>query len=351
MNGSDSLPNLSRREFLRLGSAGLLALLTTGIDSRSLAQAAMGDTITFGLGRITANRVEMFDAPSLDAKSVRTLWKDLVFPITKIEIGSGEPAHNRVWYQLENEGYVHSGSVQPVKIEKNETMLSIPQKGMLAEVTVPFTDAVWDPLGKPTVAYRLYYTSTHWITGLVEDKDGVSWYEVLEDFYQYKYYVNTAHLRVIPPEEVSLLSPDVPPADKRLEVRLNDQLVIAYEGSQQVQMMRCSAGTAAYRGYLTPTGTFSTDYKRPSRHMVNSRLASAYSYDLPGVPWICYITEEGIAFHGAYWHNDFGRPRSHGCINLLAEHAKWIYRWTTPLVPFEEQRIDKRGGTRVDIVL
>jgi lipoprotein-anchoring transpeptidase ErfK/SrfK len=152
-------------------------------------------------------------------------------------------------------------------------------------------------------------------------------------------------------EDVTPLSPDVPPADKRLEVRLNDQLVIAYEGSQQVQMMRCSAGTAAYRGYLTPTGRFSTDYKRPSRHMVNSRLASAFSYDLPGVPWICYITEEGIAFHGAYWHNDFGRPRSHGCINLLAEHAKWIYRWTMPQVPFEEQRIDKRGGTRVDIVL
>jgi hypothetical protein len=104
MTDGNALTNLSRREFLRLGSAGLFALLAVGVNNRSFAQSAAGDTITFGLGRITANRVDMFDAPSLDAKSVRTLWKDLVFPITKIEIGSGEPAHNRVWYQLENEG-------------------------------------------------------------------------------------------------------------------------------------------------------------------------------------------------------------------------------------------------------
>jgi lipoprotein-anchoring transpeptidase ErfK/SrfK len=137
-------------------------------------------------------------------------------------------------------------------------------------------------------------------------------------------FSSATHLRIIQPAEVEMISPEVPAKDKKIEVHLNDQIVIAYEGSNPVQMMRCSGGTALRRGYLTPTGEFRTDYKRPSRHMVNSRLASAYSYDLPGVPWICYFTEEGIAFHGTYWHNDFGRPKSHGCINLLSEKRQMV---------------------------
>lgn len=342
---------ISRREFLRLSSAGLLALLAAKVDGEVLANSPGRDKSVLGLGRITSNKVEMFDSPSLDGKSLRTLWKDLIFPITEVEVGKGEPSHNRVWYQLEGVGYVHSGSVQEVKIDKNETVLDIPEKGALAEVTVPFTDALWNPNDTNSVAYRLYYSSTHWITGLVEDEDGNQWYEILEDFFKDKYYVKPAHLRMVSAEELTPLSPDVPPADKHLEVRLNDQLVTAYEGSTAVKSMRCSGGTAYFKGYLTPTGKFTTNYKRPSRHMVNSRLADAYTYDLPGVPWICYITEEGVAFHGTYWHNDFGRPRSHGCINLHSDHAKWIYRWTTPQVPFGEQTVDKRGGTSVDIKL
>lgn len=351
MADSLDIREISRREFLRLSSAALLALLASSRNSFAYAQPSARDDATTILGRITTNKVDMFDSPALDGKLVRTLWKDLVLPISRIEIGAGEPSHNKVWYKLENEGYVHSGSVQPVKIALNEPVTEIPRKGILAEVTVPFTDAVWDINRKDSVAYRLYFTSTHWITGLVEDDEGTPWYEILEDFYQFKYYVNPAHLRVIAPEEVTTLSPHITALDKKLEVRLRDQIVVAYEGSTPVQMMRCSGGTAFHRGYLTPTGSFTTNYKRPSRHMVNSRLASAYSYDLPGVPWICYFTEEGVAFHGTYWHNDFGRPRSHGCINLLSENAKWIYRWTTPHVPYSEQRVDKRSGTRVEIVL
>jgi lipoprotein-anchoring transpeptidase ErfK/SrfK len=346
-----TLSSISRREFLKLSSAGLLALLAARLDTGIYAHADRTNNDILNLGRITANKVDMFQSPKLDSKLVRTLWKDLVLPITGVEFSNGKPGENRVWYRLDDKGYVHSRSVQPVKIEVNDPQRDIPAKGILAEVTVPYTDAVWNQKYKKMVAYRLYYSTTHWITDLVEDEEGNPWYEILEDFYQYKIYANPAHLRPIPPEEVTPLSPDIPPADKRIEVRLRDQIVIAYEGSAPVQMMRCSSGTAYTNGYLTPTGQFTTHYKRPSRHMVNSRLASAYSFDLPGVPWICYMTEEGVAFHGTYWHNDFGQPRSHGCINLLPENAKWLYRWTTPHVPYEEQYIDQRGGTRVDITL
>lgn len=343
--------SITRREFLKLGSASLLSLLAVSRNTYAYAQSLSLQETPDNLGRITANKVDMFPTPSTAEKPLRTLWKDLVMPITKVEISAEEPVHNRVWYQLEGQGFVHSGSVQPVKISLNERVEAIPEKGVLAEVTVPFTDAIWNPMLKNLVAYRLYFSSTHWIVGIMQDGQGNFWYEILEDFYKFRYYVNPAHLRIIPPSEVEPISAQVPPQDKRLEVHLKEQVVVAYEGDSPVQMMHCSGGTEYYNGYLTPTGKFRTDYKRPSRHMVNGSLASAWGYDLPGVPWVCYFTEEGVAFHGTYWHNDFGRPRSHGCINLLSETARWLYRWTLPSVPHDEQFVSKVGGTQLEIVI
>ncbi len=74
-------------------------------------------------------------------------------------------------------------------------------------------------------------------------------------------------------------------------------------------------------------------------------------FDLPGVPWVCYILWTGVSLHGTYWHHNYGTPQSHGCINLTPEAAKWIYRWTDPYVPFDEDFVqtDKilRNGTPV----
>ena len=84
--------------------------------------------------------------------------------------------------------------------------------------------------------------------------------------------------------------------------------------------------------------------------MASEDLAAANSYDLPGVPWVSYITGSGISFHGTYWHNDFGKPRSHGCINLSPEAARWIYRWTLPAVPFDQTTWIDDYGTPVRVI-
>jgi lipoprotein-anchoring transpeptidase ErfK/SrfK len=82
--------------------------------------------------------------------------------------------------------------------------------------------------------------------------------------------------------------------------------------------------------------------------MATGDIASS-GFDLPGVPWVLYITEGGISFHGTYWHNDYGRPRSHGCINLTPQAAKWLFRWTTPSVPHDKELIYGYVGTKVEI--
>ena len=181
--------------------------------------------------------------------------------------------------------------------------------------------------------------------------DGNTWYTLWDDKFKTSYYVRAEHVRLITTGELAPLSPNISNADKRIEVRLNDQMVLAYEKDNLVYAVRVASGARLNpRKYTTPDGEFITYHKRPTRHMATGDIASN-GFDLPGVPWVLYLTEKGVSFHGTYWHNDYGRPRSHGCINMTPQAAKWLFRWTMPTVPFEKEYVYGVVGTRVDIKL
>jgi lipoprotein-anchoring transpeptidase ErfK/SrfK len=174
------------------------------------------------------------------------------------------------------------------------------------------------------------------------------WYEIYDQRIDTSFFVPYYNMRLIPDEELTLLSPNVPESEKLIHVDLPTQFVTAFEGDTMVFSSRCSSGSA---GTYTPKGEFSTYHKGPSVHMDNQDEDVENHYDLPGVPWTSYFTSEAHAFHGTYWHNDYGRPRSHGCVNLPSEDAKWIYRWTRPNVPVGEDYLHLPGeGTRVQVV-
>ncbi|HLE14735.1 MAG TPA: L,D-transpeptidase [Anaerolineales bacterium] len=334
---------ISRREFLRLGGLGFASALFPGFSR-------LTDQTVPLQGRVTEAKVVVFDRPSLIGNPVKTYWKDMILSVAEATVGDEEPDHNRIWYRIEGEGYVHSGGVQPVQTRLNQPDQDIPGEGALAEVTVPFTDAHWGPGKIFPFAYRFYYETTYWVTDLVEDERGSSWYRVQDDKWDLSFFAPATHLRLIPREELAPLSPLIHPEGKRLEVRLGEQLVVAYEWKRPVFMARAATGAVFSNGrFETPVGRHMTFHKRPTRHMAAGDLASN-GYDLPGVPWISYITEKGVAIHGTYWHNDFGRPRSHGCINLTPGAAKWIYRWTLPPVPAKTQDVYENYGTQVDVV-
>jgi hypothetical protein len=317
------------------------------LSSKDLGGA---DTQPEPLARVIDESITVYDIPSFQGKALRQYWKDMVLPITEVTIGDEEPAFNRVWYRIRQEGYAHSGSLQPVRTQLNPPVQDIPSVGALAEVTVPFTDAHIGPGNSFPVAYRYYYETTHWVLALVLNEDGEPWYHVLEDKWDFEYYAPATHLRIVPPDELLPLSPEVPPIGKRIEVRTEAQAVIAYEWERPVFVTRAATGARFSNGnFATPPGRHLTFHKRPSRHMAAGNLAFN-GYDLPGVPWITYFTESGISFHGTYWHNNFGRPRSHGCVNLTAKAAKWIYRWTVPVVPPDVQDVYENYGTPVDVI-
>lgn len=347
------LKSLSRREFLKLSGASLLGLFSLPFSEQALRFDKLNSRqgLTLPYGRVTAAKIDGFAKPSFSGDLMHSYWRDLVLPITGVALGDEESGHNRVWYQIDHKSYVHSGDIQPVDIQTNPTLTDISAEGQLAVITVPYTDAIWNLRQKDRLAYRLYYATTHWLFGSVTDENGDVWYRINDDKWKIAYYVRAPHLRLVTADEIAPLSPDVPLSEKRLEIRLPEQVVIAYEYGNPVWMARTATGARFRDGdYRTPPGVYLTNRKRPSRHMAAGDGADANSYDLPGVPWVSYLMENGISFHGTYWHNNFGRPRSHGCVNLSTQDAQWIYRWANPTVPLTAMTANEKNGTMVVVI-
>jgi lipoprotein-anchoring transpeptidase ErfK/SrfK len=174
---------------------------------------------------------------------------------------------------------------------------------------------------------------------------------VYDDRKKLAYWGHAEHFRPVLEAELTPIHPEVPADEKWLQVNLAQQWVTAYEAGRPVFQARAATGAVFSTGdFRTPRGSFQTRRKRPSRHMAGGDLAADDRFDLPGVPWVSYFTSSGVSFHGTYWHNDFGRPRSHGCVNLTPQAAKWIYRWTLPHVPPGEGLVWEAQGTRVEVI-
>jgi lipoprotein-anchoring transpeptidase ErfK/SrfK len=340
-----SKSSFSRRDFLKLTGYGLLGMFLPNLPL-NFPQTDDFDNLQ---GRVTDRFIWSYADPNFKAKRKRLYWRDLVMSITNTTIGEDETAYNRVWYEVDDGGYIYSGSVQPVRTLLNEPQ-PISLTGALGEISVPYSDALESLEPNAKVVYRLYYETVHWVTAsAVSAVDGSKWYCLLDDKFKAYYYVRAEHVRLMTPEELTPLSPDISNADKRIEVSLSDQMVMAYEKNNLVYATRAATGGRLRSGtYTTPDGDFTTFHKRPTRHMAAGDIAAS-GFDLPGVPWVLYITKGGISFHGTYWHNDYGHPRSHGCINLTTQAAKWLFRWTIPTVPIDKEFVYGEVGTYVEI--
>lgn len=112
---------------------------------------------------------------------------------------------------------------------------------------------------------------------------------------------------------------------KNIYVNLTEEMLYAYD--DDVLFMKAPISTGL-EYTPTPAGKFTVYRKTPSRYMQGPLPGvSSQVYDLPGVPWNLYFTTDGAVIHGAYWHDKFGQPWSHGCVNLSPENAKKLYEW------------------------
>lgn len=112
--------------------------------------------------------------------------------------------------------------------------------------------------------------------------------------------------------------------ERWIEIDLSDQRVYGWEGSNQVFNFLVSTG----KWGATPTGTYKVWIKLASTKMSGGSKALGTYYYLPNVPCVMYFYK-GYGLHGTYWHNNFGTPMSHGCVNLRTDDACALFNWAS----------------------
>lgn len=352
----------SRRDFLKLSG------LTLGGLAFSPFLPGLTDFDDSAVVRIATAQMPVRKQPTDESRIERTCYRDELIHVYG-EVTAEEPYHNPVWYRVWG-GYLHRGRLQRVKTLYQTPPSSIPEgTRLLAEVSVPYTTPYryskmfgWQPMAPP-----LYYSSVHWVEALEEgppmaDYHG-PWYRIYDELdSNVPYYAPAIHLRIFPEDYLTPISPDVPHEQKLIELNLSTQMLYAYEYGNLVFQTNVSTGVPGRprEGELpttTPHGSFAIMDKVPSKHMGNSYfssettgnlLADLDNYVLPGVPWTLFFTTQGHAFHGTYWHENFGTPMSKGCVNMRNDEVNWLFRWARPV--FAPGAVVSRGlGTRVEI--
>ncbi len=135
--------------------------------------------------------------------------------------------------------------------------------------------------------------------------------------------------------------------EKWIEVSLEEQKLRAWEGNKLVMEFPISSGL----WFPTPKGTFTIWYKVRNTRMTGGSKELGTYYDLPNVPSNLFFYG-GYALHGAYWHNNFGHPMSHGCVNEPLANAAQIFEWAGPTLAPDQNAVlasAQNPGTRVVI--
>jgi lipoprotein-anchoring transpeptidase ErfK/SrfK len=357
---------ISRRDFLKLGLAGLSAYTFAPLQSVFAQDNDWPENIQ--LGRTIA-RLDFKSRPSEDSQTLETVYDDTIVVWENEVIGDPYPMYptNRRWIQTPR-GYLPSPMVQPVRYLPNQPVSELPVSedghGMWAEVTVPYVDFVLEnsapisELLKEATRYRFYYSQLYWIDDMRTSSDGTVYYRAIEKHGSPGdvFWTPASVFRPITPEELQPIHPDVP--DKRVVIDLSRQTLSCYEGENEVHFCRISSG-AKYDAYGNPVEKWSTplgdnhviNRKYVSLHMAGG--SSASGYELLSVCWTCIFASGGVAIHSTYWHNNYGEPMSHGCVNVPPDDAKFIYLWSNPVVPYDAGKIEVTGydlGTKVQVI-
>jgi len=181
------------------------------------------------------------------------------------------------------------------------------------------------------------------LTGSSATLGGITYEHTSADF-----WVRTSDLTFAKPQ----IPADVAPDEKWVDIDLTRQALVAFEGRRPVFATLVSSGrrnpTDKEHDFPTPTGTFRIREKHITTTM-DGDVASDGPYSIEDVPWVMYF-QGSYALHGAFWHDAFGRQKSHGCVNLSPEDARTLFNWVNPPLPENWHGVfsrDDKEGSRV----
>ncbi|MFZ0532977.1 MAG: L,D-transpeptidase [Anaerolineales bacterium] len=303
--------------------------------------------------------VNIKSAPYEDSETVGVLYEDAVIPWLR-DVVAKKPNYNyfnQRWIETLN-GFIFAANIQPVRNIPNKPVEALfptsMGEGMWAEVTIPYADVtlVNGPSSNSWVRARIdqglplrvYFGQVYYIDQIKTDDDGSIYYRVNPNYYGGvdMFLVPAEAMHPIPPEELTPINPEI--ENKKIIIDVNRQTLSCFEDEKEVYFCRVSTG-AKYDMYgntvekwSTPLGSYLISRKFISLQMSGGTTGAPY--DLPGIGWVSLFATGGVAIHATVWHNDFGTPKSHGCVNTLPEDAKWIFRWSLPQTPYNPGMVD-----------
>jgi lipoprotein-anchoring transpeptidase ErfK/SrfK len=336
------------------------ALLSTGVDAGPSNNASA----------IVANRAQAEDAgvriEDLQGADGSPLLRRMLSGMY-ISVDREMASAGRRFLRTQNGGYVERGAASAVRNAPTFQGLVIDEAHPLPAVfMVAFEGSTYDLSEDGQRAVRRERAPRLAVYHLTSDPPvtiGRENYLKTRD----GFYVRERNVRTI---RTSAPPSDVGATEKWVEVNLDRQMLIAYEGARPVYVTLVSTGRrnrdSVERNYETIQGAFRI-YSKHLTTTMDGNSAGDGPYSIEDVPWVMYF-EGSFALHGAFWHNLFGYMRSHGCVNMAPADARWMFHWTEPQLPagwhgvnssetgragtrvyvhYERQALGERGGPRV----
>lgn len=357
--------HVSRGEFLKLSGLVISGIGLKGFSFGTQAfQWESGLEASDGrMGRVAwLEPINVRAQAKLNSPIVAELQPDAIVPWLRELIGYHPYQVCQRWVETDV-GYVWSPFLQPVYNRPNEAVLTLEDSslgpGMWVEVTVPYVNVVLEnqvPYA-PSIVHRietgqpprLYYQQVIWVDKIQTDEQGKVWYRLNERYsYGDIFWGPAEAFRPISRDELAAISPEV--ENKRIDVNLARQELYCFEDEREVYYCRVSTGAPG-----EDTETSPGDFSKIFRKMVSMHMSGGTSgagWDLPGVGFTSLFRTGGIAIHSTFWHNNYGERTSAGCVNVRPQDAKWIFRWSSPYVPYDpgDVEVTDFSGTNVRVL-
>ena len=363
---------INRRRFLEktlMGLGGIVLVPSINLKVIGLEQWPEGEV----LGRNTVylpSALPIRSKPTVDGSVVRYLIEDECVVWLREVIGESPAGRaSKKWIETP-EGYVYCPSLQKVANSPNQPINELPvygdESGMWVEVTVPYVNLeLANPPARapwlneaPKNLWRLYFSQVIWVDEVQTASDGRILYRVNERYGSYGdiFWADATAFKIVMEDEIAPINPEA--ENKKIVVNVNHQSISCFEGDNEVYFCRVSTGRKLDE-YGNPVDTWATPpgiYYNIWRKLISLHMSgggTGAGWDTMAIPWTSLFIGGGIAIHATFWHNDFGTPKSHGCVNTLPEDAKWIFRWTTPHVPYDIGDVETNNmneGTRIEVV-
>lgn len=275
--------------------------------------------VPFTYAHVVTSNVPVYASPQDAAAGlppVRTLGAGYLW----VSVGKSVNYNGETWVQINRDEYVRAGALAVVRPSSFHGVVLTEQPprpfAWILTAVQPSQTAGGPP--NPDAPKLKRYDMV--IISDTKQLDNGKWYQIAPD-----QWINE---KLVGKVSVSPRPEGVGPTEKWIEVNLFEQTLAAYEGDRMVYATLVSTGLPQW---ATPEGLTRIWIKLHIAKMSGADGRPDY-YFLEDVPWIMYFNQ-AAGLHGAYWHDRFGYPHSHGCVNLAPRDARWLFDWTTPSVP------------------